>query len=108
MKKLARSRKIYFPGSAPMTNQQQGRIRQSVYRWGIGALGSLAMSVAFAAPGAIWTSLINGSTVNSNLYDSKGDVYLNGGPNNSSGVTSLPNGDYYFHVTDRSQHALPS
>jgi hypothetical protein len=49
--------------------------------------------------GAIFTSKGDGTTVNQNVYDSKGDVYLNGGPQNTSSQ-GLPDGTYYFQVTD--------
>ena len=46
--------------------------------------------------GAIWTSDEQGH-VNINLYDSKQDVYLNGGPNNGGG--GLEDSIYYVKVT---------
>jgi protocatechuate 3,4-dioxygenase beta subunit len=54
--------------------------------------------------GAIFTSLDDGSTTNHNLYDSKLDVYLNAGPglNAPRDAAGLPDGDYYFQVTDPS------
>lgn len=36
---------------------------------------------------------------NGNIYDNKGDVYLNGGPQNC-GPAGLDDGDYYFQVTN--------
>ena len=68
------------------------------------ALALLAPSASSAASfnGAIWTSLADGTTVNANIYDAKEDVYLNGGPQNCGGGNGLPNGDYYFQVTDPS------
>jgi hypothetical protein len=57
--------------------------------------------------GAIFTTNADGSTVNQNIYDSKLDVYLNGGPDNS-GSHHLPAGDYYFQVTDPSGSVLLS
>lgn len=50
--------------------------------------------------GAIFTTDTSG-TVNRNLYASKQDVYLNGGPPRY-GAAGLPNGDYYVRVTDPS------
>jgi hypothetical protein len=57
--------------------------------------------------GAIFTTTATGGTVNANIYDAKTDVYLNGGPqnNNSQG---LPDGTYYFQVTDPSGMTLLS
>ena len=56
--------------------------------------------VAFAAsmPGAIWTTDSTGTRINQNIYDSKLDVYLNGGPK-SSKAPGLPDGYYYVKVT---------
>ena len=64
-----------------MTTQLKNRFSQTAVAWGLGLLCSLFAGAALAAPGAIWTSLNSGQTVNSNLYDTKPDVYLNGGPN---------------------------
>ena len=52
--------------------------------------------------GAIFTTLVDGSRVNDNLYNHKDDVYLDGGPGSKapSGAAALPAGDYYFQVTD--------
>ena len=54
--------------------------------------------------GAIFTTNEDGSFVNGNVYDSGEDVYLNGGPRANRNCTSagLPDGDYYFQVTDPS------
>src|SRR5690349_13885979 len=57
--------------------------------------------------GAIFTTTSSGTTVNGNIYDAKSDVYLNGGPQNRQ-PTGLPDGDYYFQVTDPSGAALLS
>lgn len=60
--------------------------------------------------GAIFTSTADGQTVNANIYDSCEDVYLNGGPppNAPCGAAGLPDGDYYFQVTDPSGMTLLS
>ena len=52
--------------------------------------------------GAIFTTTVNGSRVNANIYETKEDVYLDGGPgpNAPQGAAGLPDGDYYFQVTD--------
>jgi hypothetical protein len=65
-------------------------------------------AVAASFNGAIWTSLANGATVNANLYDLKTDVYLNGGPQNCGNSNGLPDGLYYFEVTDPSNSILLS
>jgi len=57
--------------------------------------------------GAIYTSLGDGTAVNHNVYDAKQDVYLNGGPQNQNG-NGLPNGTYYFQVTNPSGSVLLS
>jgi hypothetical protein len=61
--------------------------------------------------GAIFTTLYDGSAVNHNIYDSKQDVYLNGGPKSPKapcGAAGLNDGDYYFQVTDPSGKILLS
>ncbi len=52
--------------------------------------------------GAIFTTTATGSAVNANLYDSKCAVYLDGGPgpHAPAKAAGLPDGDYYFQVTD--------
>lgn len=60
--------------------------------------------------GAIFTTLADGTQVNANIYDAKTDVYLDGGPGNGAPINAaaLPNGDYYFQVTDPSGRVLLS
>jgi len=60
--------------------------------------------------GAIFTTLSDGSAVNHNIYDDKDDVYLDGGPGNGAPqhAAGLPDGDYYFQVTDPSGKTLLS
>jgi hypothetical protein len=56
----------------------------------------------FAAPplpGAIFTTDGTCTGVNVNIYGSKADVYLNGGPSHP-GAASLPDGSYYVRVTN--------
>lgn len=92
-------------------------------------LGVIAFSVVFAAllvcfpklpvnagppvSGAIFTTDITGGVVNQNQYSTKcgpTGVYLNGGPGPNAPPTAagLPNGDYYFQVTDPSGKTLLS
>ena len=81
-----------------------------------GGLAALALcfttTAAIAGPvtGAIFTSLIDGTAVNHNIYDLKENVYLNGGPQPNTPCTAagLPDGDYYFQVTDPSGKVLLS
>lgn len=56
---------------------------------------------ADAISGAIYTSTIDGSIVNANLYENKADVYLNGGPplNAPCSAGGVDDGDYFFQVT---------
>jgi cysteine-rich repeat protein len=52
--------------------------------------------------GAIFTTLEDGSRVNANIYAAKTDVYLDGGPGPGAPAAAacLPEGAYYFQVTD--------
>jgi hypothetical protein len=73
----------------------------------------LAATAAFAAPplpGAIFTTTKTGTVVNGNIYAAKCDVYLDGGPgpNAPKDAAGLPDGDYYFQVTDPSGKTLLS
>ena len=60
--------------------------------------------------GAIFTTDSTGTPVNLNIYDAKEDVYLNGGPgiNAPDDAAGLPDGTYYFQVTDPSGNELLS
>jgi hypothetical protein len=49
--------------------------------------------------GAIWTTDPTGERVNANIYDAKADVHLMGGPARP-GVAGLPDGNYYYIITD--------
>ena len=49
--------------------------------------------------GAIWTTDPYGERVNGNLYVNARKVYLAGGPH-KKGAAGLPDGTYYFQVTD--------
>src|ERR1044072_7356539 len=51
--------------------------------------------------GAIYTTTFDGQSVNENTYASKDAVYINGGPQNAN-ANGLPDGTYYFQVTDPS------
>ncbi|HWF50032.1 MAG TPA: hypothetical protein VG294_05230 [Solirubrobacteraceae bacterium] len=68
------------------------------------------MAQADPVSGAIFTTLPNGSEVNFNIYSSKLDVYLNGGPGPGAPSTAagLPDGSYVFQVTDPSGKTLLS
>jgi cysteine-rich repeat protein len=74
------------------------------------ALGKNGGGGGAALSGGIFTTTIDGARVNANLYAAKGDVYLDGGPGNGapSKAAALPEGDYYFQVTDPSGKKLLS
>ena len=69
-----------------------------------------ALSAAAPLPGAIFTTLEDGTRVNANIYEDKRDVYLDGGPgpNAPQGAAGLPDGNYYFQVTEPSGKVLLS
>ena len=81
-------------------------------RWGLVAAFILvgSWSALAALTGAIFTTNMNGAFVNGNVYDRFEDVYLNGGPRPNAPCTAagLPDGDYYFQVTDPSGKVLLS
>lgn len=60
--------------------------------------------------GAIFTTLVDGSEVNFNIYPSKEAVYLDGGPGPGAPATAagLDDGTYVFQVTDPSGKTLLS
>jgi uncharacterized repeat protein (TIGR01451 family) len=58
---------------------------------------AMAPKSALALSGAIYTSNIDGSIINANIYGSKADVYLTGGPCQSG--SHLGADTYYFEVT---------
>jgi hypothetical protein len=67
----------------------------------------IASSTAGGLSGSIQTTTNDGTVVNGNIYGSTSDVYLGGGPQNTS-ASGLPNGVYYFQVTDPSGKTLLS
>ena len=70
---------------------------------------ALSTNSAFAqkVSGAIYTTTQDGTIVNKNVYVARTDVYLNGGPQNTHS-SGLPDGKYYFQVTDPSGKTLLS
>jgi hypothetical protein len=60
--------------------------------------------------GAIFTTLVDGTEVNFNIYPNKEAVYLDGGPGVGApqGAAGLPDGTYVFEVTDPSGKVLLS
>jgi hypothetical protein len=65
----------------------------------IGSAGSVS--------GAIYTTTKDGKVVNENTYAAATDVYLSGGPQNLK-ASGLPDGTYYFQVTNPSGAKLLS
>lgn len=50
---------------------------------------------------AVYTTIEDGTAVNFNVYAVNADVYISGGPQNTN-TAGLPDGTYYFQVTDPS------
>jgi hypothetical protein len=76
-------------------------------------LVATAAQAAPPLPGAIFTTLSDGTKVNANIFSAKCDslgVYLDGGPgaNAPVGAAGLPDGDYFYQVTDPSGKVLLS
>lgn len=78
------------------------RIRSILAASAVATLFAGAPAATAGPSGAIFTTNEDGTWVNGNVYDSKEAVYLNGGPraNQSCTAAGLPDGDYYFQVTD--------
>lgn len=76
----------------------------------LGAVAAQAQDCPKVISGAIFTTDKNGTVVNGNIYKNCCDVYLNGGPPPNAPCTSagLPDGDYYYMVTDPSGKILLS
>lgn len=73
----------------------------------VSALFIYVNTASAALSGAIYTTTKDGTVVNKNIYGSTGDVYLSGGPQNLN-ASGLPDGTYYFQVTDPSGKTLLS
>src|SRR5438132_8493062 len=69
----------------------------------------LPIGSALAQPlrGAIFTTNSHGTAVNANIYQLSADVYVSGGPPNQN-FPGLPDGTYYFQVTDPSGSTILS
>ena len=76
----------------------------------VGVLSIVTAAKAAGLSGAVFTTTVNGSAVNANQYESKCAVYLDGGPgpHAPASAAGLPDGDYYFQVTDTSGAQLLS
>lgn len=66
-----------------------------------------ALPAAAQLSGAVQTTLPDGTTVNGNIYPSKAQVFLTAGPQNQK-ASGLPDGRYYYQVTDPSGSTLLS
>jgi len=64
---------------------------------GLQYVAAMAPQKALAINGAVFTSNFDGTGIDLNIYDSKGDVYLTGGP--CQGGSHLEDGTYYYQVT---------
>lgn len=64
-------------------------------------------TVSAGLTGAIYSTTKDGTAVNKNIFGSIQDVYLSGGPQNLN-ASGLPDGTYYFQVTDPSGKTLLS
>ena len=86
------------------------------FRFRIAVLASVAATALLPkaqanTSGAIFTTVVDATIVNANTqYTSKCQVYLDGGPgaNAPAGAAGLPDGLYYFQVTDPSGQTLLS
>lgn len=82
--------------------RRKSRIRLAFFTMSTVLVGAIITSVAFtAAPitGAIFTTDVNCNGTDLNIYASKNDVYLDGGPHHM-GAAGLPEGEYYVQVTE--------
>jgi hypothetical protein len=61
--------------------------------------GAAHAAIPAPLPGAVWMTDNEGSHLNQNIYTSKGEVWVSGGPDNQG---ALPDGSYFVRVTDPS------
>ena len=75
---------------------------RSIMAASVALFASVFTAAAQKTPGAIFTTVVDGSEVNYNIYPSKDAVYLDGGPGPGAPQTAagLNDGLYYFQVTD--------
>ncbi|HTJ43356.1 MAG TPA: hypothetical protein VL463_14725 [Kofleriaceae bacterium] len=75
-----------------------------------GCAGDGTDQTAADLSGATFTTNGDGTQVDGNVYASKSDVYIDGGPgaHAPSKAAALPEGNYYFQVTDPSGKTLLS
>src|SRR5579871_7028513 len=111
---------LFWPAKLPYTRienpQKESKtpVRRTVKNAGLFILAIIATGLTparAAVSGAIFTTVADGTIVNANTqYNSKCDVYLDGGPgaNAPAKAAGLPAGDYFFQVTDPSGQTLLS
>jgi len=63
---------------------------------------------AFDGDATIHTTKKDGTAVKENIFALSTDVYLSGGPEQEQAASGLPDGTYYFQVTDHDGHTLLS
>ena len=73
----------------------------------VGALIFGANQASAGLSGAVYTTTNDGTAVNENIFGSLQDVYISGGPQNLN-APGLPDGIYFFQVTDPSGKTLLS
>jgi hypothetical protein len=81
--------------------RRKSRIRLVFITLSTVLVGAIITSVAFTAQltGAIFTTDVTCNGTDLNIYGSKNDVYLDGGPHHA-GAAGLPPGEYYVQVTE--------
>src|SRR5215471_1469437 len=65
-----------------------------------------ALTGGALAGDALYTTTNDGTAVNANIYATSTDVYISGGPQNPKAAGLVPDGTYYFQVTDPSGGTL--
>jgi len=82
-------------------SRQTTKFRLPLIGFSMLLVGVVVTSVALMAPlpGAIFTTDVNCNGTDLNIYASKADVYLDGGPAHE-GAAGLPQGEYYVQVTE--------
>jgi hypothetical protein len=96
---------IHLPVSA--TSTLRGLIGVSSLLVSVSLPGITLFTESALAGDAIYTTNEDGTVVNEKQYASSPDVYLGGEPQNTNSA-GLPDGTYYFQVTDPSGNTLLS
>ncbi len=93
------------PGQRRTTQNSRGLAVRAILIIFLVALGGLPAAAQIS--GSVKTTLPDGTSVNGNSYRSKAQVFFTAGPQNEK-ASGLPDGKYYFQVTDPSGAALIS